>query len=101
MLTDAGSLDLAIPRDGGGSFEPLLIPKGERRFRGFDEKIIAMYARGMTVREVQGYLEEMYGIEVSPDFISQVTEAVMAEVLEWQSRPLERLYPVVSTEIEN
>jgi transposase-like protein len=95
VLTDAGSLDLAIPRDREGSFEPLLIPKGERRFQGFDQKIIAMYARGMTVREIQGYLEEMYGIEVSPDFISQVTEAVMAEVLEWQSRPLERLYPVV------
>jgi len=95
VLTDSGSLDLAIPRDREGSFEPQLIAKGERRFQGFDAKIIAMYARGMTVREIQGYLEEMYGIEVSPDFISQVTEAVMAEVLEWQSRPLERLYPVV------
>jgi transposase-like protein len=95
VLTDAGSVDLAIPRDREGSFEPLLIPKGERRFQGFDQKIIAMYARGMTVREIQGYLEEMYGIAVSPDFISQVTEAVMAEVLQWQSRPLERLYPVV------
>lgn len=95
VLTDTGSLDVAVPRDREGSFEPQLIPKGERRFKGFDEKIIAMYARGMTVREIQGYLLEMYAMEVSPDFISQVTEAVMAEVLEWQSRPLERLYPVV------
>jgi len=79
VLTDGGSLDLAIPRDREGSFEPQLIAKGERRFQGFDAKVIAMYARGMTVREIQGYLEEMYGIEVSPDFISQVTEAVMAE----------------------
>jgi putative transposase len=95
VLTDDGPLDLAIPRDREGSFEPQLIAKGERRFAGFDDKIIAMYARGMTVREIQGYLKEMYAVEVSPDFISQVTEAVMAEVLEWQSRPLERLYPVV------
>jgi transposase-like protein len=95
VLTDTGALNLAIPRDREGSFEPQLIPKGERRFKGFDEKIIAMYARGMTVREIQGYLLEMYAMEVSPEFISQVTEAVMAEVLEWQSRPLERLYPVV------
>ena len=95
VLTDDGPLDLAIPRDRNGSFEPRLIAKGERRFAGFDDKIIAMYARGMTVREIQGYLQEMYAVEVSPDFISQVTEAVMAEVLEWQSRPLERLYPVV------
>lgn len=95
VLTDTGALDLEIPRDREGSFQPLLIPKGERRFKGFDEKIIAMYARGMTVREIQGYLLEMYAMEVSADFISQVTEAVMAEVLEWQSRPLERLYPVV------
>jgi putative transposase len=95
VLTDTGPLNLTIPRDREGSFEPQLIPKGERRFKGFDEKIIAMYARGMTVREIQGYLLEMYAMEVSPDFISQVTEAVMAEVLEWQSRPLERLYPVV------
>jgi putative transposase len=95
VLTDTGPLNLAIPRDREGSFEPQLIPKGERRFKGFDEKIIAMYARGMTVREIQGYLLEMYAMEVSPEFISQVTEAVMAEVLEWQSRPLERLYPVM------
>jgi hypothetical protein len=77
ILTDQGSLDIEVPRDRDGSFEPQLIKKVERRFTGFDDKIIAMYARGMTVREIQGYLEEMYGVLVSPDLISQVTDAVM------------------------
>ena len=95
VLTDGGPLTLDIPRDRHGNFAPLLIPKHERRFTGFDEKIIAMYARGMTVREVQGYLLEMYGVEVSPEFISSVTDAVMAEVSAWQGRALEPLYPVV------
>lgn len=95
VLTDGGPLTLDIPRDRHGNFAPLLIPKHERRFTGFDEKIIAMYARGMTVREVQGYLLEMYGVEVSPEFISSVTDAVMAEVSAWQARALEPLYPVV------
>jgi len=74
---------------------PLLIPKHERRFSGFDDKIVAMYARGMTVREVQGFLADQYGVEVSPEFISTVTDAVMDEVAAWQSRPLEPMYPVV------
>ncbi len=95
LLTDDGPLIIDIPRDRHGNFNPLLIPKHERRFTGFDEKIIAMYARGMTVREVQGYLLEMYGVEVSPEFISSVTDAVMAEVSAWQARPLEPMYPVV------
>jgi putative transposase len=95
ILTDQGSLEIEVPRDRENSFEPQLIKKGERRFSGFDDKIIAMYARGMTVREIQGYLEEMYGVLVSPDLISQVTDAVMEEVREWQNRPLDRLYPVV------
>lgn len=95
VLTDQGNLEIEVPRDRDNSFEPQLIKKGERRFTGFDDKIIAMYARGMTVREIQGYLEEMYGVLVSPDLISQVTDAVMEEVREWQNRPLERLYPVV------
>ncbi len=73
----------------------MLIGKHERRFQGFDDKILALYARGMTVREVQGYLAEMYAVEVSADFISSVTDAVMSEVTGWQSRPLERMYPVV------
>jgi putative transposase len=95
VLTDDGPLRIEVPRDRDGSFEPVLIPKHERRFTGFDEKIIAMYARGMTMREVQGFLLESYGVEVSPEFISSVTDAVMAEVTAWQSRPLEPMYPVV------
>ena len=89
VLTDTGSLRIEVPRDREGSFEPVLIPKHERRFTGFDDKIIAMYARGMTMREVQGFLLESYGVEVSPEFISSVTDAVMAEVGAWQARPLE------------
>jgi len=95
VLTDDGSLTIEIPRDRDGSFQPLLIPKHERRFTGFDDKIVAMYARGMTVREIQGFLAEMYAVEVSPDLISTVTDGIVAEVTAWQSRPLERLYPVV------
>lgn len=95
VLTGAGPLRIEVPRDRDGSFEPLLIPKHERRFTGFDDKIVAMYARGMTVREIQAFLAEQYGTEVSPDFISSVTDEVMAEVTAWQSRPLEPMYPVV------
>ena len=95
VLTGEGAVRLDVPRDRNGSFEPLLIPKHERRFSGFDDKIIAMYARGMTMREIQGFLLESYGVEVSAEFISSVTEAVMAEVTAWQSRPLEAMYPVV------
>jgi putative transposase len=95
VLTDDGPLRIDIPRDRAGQFEPQLIGKHERRFTGFDDKIIAMYARGMSVREIQAFLLQMYNTEVSPDFISQVTEAVMDEVREWQSRPLEAVYPVV------
>lgn len=95
VLTDTGVVRIEIPRDREGTFEPMLIGKHERRFQGFDEKILSMYARGMTVREIQGYLLEMYATEVSPGFISSVTDAVMSEVTSWQSRPLERMYPVV------
>jgi transposase-like protein len=95
VLTEDGPLRIDVPRDREGSFEPLLIPKHERRFTGFDDKIVAMYARGMTVREIQGFLAEQYGTEVSPEFISSVTDAVMSEVTAWQSRPLEPMYPVV------
>ena len=95
VLTDDGPVRIEVPRDRAGSFEPQIIPKHERRFTGFDDKIIAMYARGMTVREIQGFLAEMYGTEVSPEFISTVTDEVMAEVTAWQSRPLEPMYPVV------
>lgn len=95
VLTDEGPLRIEVPRDREGSFEPQIIGKHERRFTGFDQKIVAMYARGMTVREIQGYLAEMYGTEVSPEFISKVTDEVMAEITAWQSRPLEPMYPVV------
>ena len=95
VLTDDGPLKIDVPRDRAGSFEPVLIPKHERRFTGFDDKIVAMYARGMTMREIQGFLREQYGTEVSPEFISSVTDAVMAEVAAWQARPLEPMYPVV------
>ena len=95
VLTDDGSLRIDVPRDRHGTFEPRLIPKHERRFAGFDDKILALYARGMTVREIQAFLAEMYAVEVSPDLISTVTDAVVAEVTAWQQRPLEAMYPVV------
>jgi putative transposase len=95
VLTDVGALRIDVPSDREGSFEPQLIGKHERRFTGFDDKIIAMYARGMTVREIQGFLAEMYAVDVSPDLISRVTDAVMGEVTAWQTRPLETMYPVV------
>ncbi|MDB0558466.1 transposase, partial [Ralstonia solanacearum] len=95
VLTEDGPIRIEVPRDRDGSFEPLLIPKHERRFKGFDDKIVAMYARGMTVRAIQGFLLEQYGTEVSPEFISSVTDEVMAEVTAWQARPLDPMYPVV------
>ena len=95
VLTEEGPLRIDVPRDRHGRFAPILIPKHERRFTGFDDKIVAMYARGMTMREIQGFLAEQYGTEVSAEFISSVTDAVMAEVTAWQSRPLDPMYPVV------
>jgi putative transposase len=95
VLTDDGPLAIDVPRDREGTFEPQLIPKHERRFTGFDETILALYARGMTVREIQGFLAERYAVDVSPDLISTVTDSIVAEVTAWQSRPLEPVYPVV------
>ena len=95
VLTDDGPLRIEVPRDREGEFEPKLIGKHERRFTGFDDKIIALYARGMTVREIQGFLAAMYATDVAPDFISTVTDAVLAEITVWQSRPLEPMYPVI------
>ena len=95
VLTGEGPVRIEVPRDRDGSFEPILIPKHERRFTGFDDNIIALYARGMTMREIQGFLRESYATEVCAEFISSVTEAVMAEVTAWQARPLEPMYPVV------
>src|SRR5208283_161359 len=95
VLTGDGKLRIETPRDRDGSFEPVLVPKHARRFTGFDDKIVALYARGLTVREIQGFLLETYGTEVGHDFISTVTDGVLAEVVAWQSRPLEPVYPVV------
>ena len=91
----ANTLSLDVPRDRAGTFEPRLIGKHERRFTGFDDKVIALYARGLTVREIQAFLAEMYAVDVSPDLISTVTDGVVAEVTAWQARPLEPMYPVV------
>ena len=92
---DFGELPIDIPRDRQGSFEPQLIPKHQTRWTGFDDKILSLYARGMTVREIQSHLEEMYGTEVSPTLISSVTDAVIEEVKAWQGRPLDSVYPIV------
>ena len=95
VLSGDGKMRIETPRDRDGSFEPLLLPKHARRFTAFDDSIVALYARGLTVREIQGYLAEAYGTEVSPDLISTVTDGVLAEVAAWQARPLEPVYPVV------
>jgi putative transposase len=95
VLTDDERLTIEVPRDRDASFEPVILPKGQTRFDGFDDKIISLYARGLTVREIQGHLQEIYQVEVSPDLISNVTEAVMAEIREWQDRPLDAVYPIV------
>jgi len=95
VLTGTSKMTLSIPRDRAGTFDPKLIAKYQRRFPDFDDKIISMYARGMTVREIRGHLEELYGIDVSPDLISAVTDAVLEEVAEWQNRPLDICYLLV------
>jgi transposase-like protein len=95
LLTDIGGVDLEVPRDRNGSFSPQIVRKGQTRLDGFNDRIIALYARGMTTRDIRAHLREMYDVEVSPDLISRVTDAVLEELQEWQSRPLERVYPVV------
>jgi len=95
VVTDTGKIEIDVPRDRGGSFDPQLIAKYQRRFPGFDDKIISMYARGMSTREITGHLRDLYGIEVSPDLISTVTDAVLDEVATWQQRPLDPIYPLV------
>jgi len=95
VLTGTSKVTLDIPRDRAGTFDPKLIARYQRRFPDFDDKIISMYARGMTVREIRGHLEELYGIDVSPDLISTVTDAVLEAVAEWQGRPLDACYPLV------
>lgn len=95
VLTDAGAVGLAVPRDRNGTFEPRIVRKGQTRLEGFNERIIALYARGMTTRDIRAHLREMYDVDVSPDLISRVTDGVLEELAEWQSRPLDRVYPVV------
>lgn len=95
IQTGQGPVPIEVPRDRNGEFEPQLIQKGQRRFKAFDDKIISLYARGMTTREIQGHLRDLYGSEVSPDLISRVTDSVLEEVTSWQSRPLDGLYPIV------
>ena len=98
LLTDVGAVDLAVPRDRAGSFDPKIVRKGQTRLEGFNERIIALYARGMTTRDIAAHLREMYDVEVSPDLISRVTDGVLEELAEWQSRPLDRAWflPVVA-----
>jgi putative transposase len=93
--TEHGSVRIEQPRDRKGSFEPQIVPKHQRRFEGFDDKIIALYGRGMSVRDIQAHLRELYGVEVGHDLISRVTDAVLDDVREWQARPLEDVYPIL------
>jgi putative transposase len=95
VITDTGKIELEVPRDRQATFDPQLIAKYQRRFPGFDDKIISMYARGMSTREIVGHLRDLYGIDVSPDLISAVTDAVLEEIAAWQARPLEAAYPLV------
>ena len=95
VTTETGRMELEIPRDRQASFDPQLIAKYQRRFPGFDDKIVSMYARGMSVREIVGHLRELYGIDVSPDLVSAVTDAVLDEIATWQARPLEPVYPLI------
>ncbi len=93
--TESGSVDIEVPRDRDGSFEPQLVRKRQRRLEGFDDKVLSLYARGMTTRQIQGHLKELYGTEVSPALISTVTDSVLSDVQAWQDRPLDSVYPIV------
>src|SRR5689334_22530244 len=95
LLTEVGGIELAVPRDRAGSFDPQIVRKGQTRLDGFNERIIALYARGLSTRDIRAHLREIYDVEVSPDLISRVTDAVLEELAEWQARPLDRVYPVV------
>ncbi|HET6919800.1 MAG TPA: IS256 family transposase [Jiangellaceae bacterium] len=95
LLTDAGEVAIRTPRDRNGTFEPKLVPKGERRIEGFNDLVIGLVARGMTVRDTQAHLEEIYGVEVSPELISKITDGVLDELRAWQNRPLDAVYPIM------
>jgi putative transposase len=95
LLTESGPVEIETPRDRNGSFEPLVVRKGQRRLDGVDKIVLGLYALGMTTRDITDHLAEIYGVQVSPDLISKITDAVHAEVAEWQMRPLDRVYPVI------
>lgn len=95
VRTDSGNIEVSVPRDRQSTFEPVLLPKHARQFHGFDDRIIAMYARGMSTRDIAAFLQEQYGVEVSPEYVSTVTDRVLVDIEAWQSRPLESMYPVV------
>ncbi|WP_420802739.1 IS256 family transposase [Streptomyces adustus] len=95
VLTDAGAVTLAVPRDRNGQFDPKIVPKGARRLAGFNERILSLYARGMSVRDIRSHLATIYGVEVSPDLISTVTDAVVDELAAWQNRPLSAVWPII------
>ena len=95
VLTDAGAVTLAVPRDRNGDFEPRLVPKNARRLAGFNDRILSLYARGMSVRDIRSHLAQIYGVEVSPDLISKVTDAVVDELVTWQNRPLDAIWPII------
>src|SRR5919205_2875991 len=95
VQTDTGPLAIDVPRDRDSSFEPQLVPKRQRRLEGFDDKVLSLYARGLSTRDIQGHLEELYGTEVSPTLISTITDAVLDEVRTWQARPLASVYPIL------
>ncbi len=99
VQTETGPVAVRVPRDRAGTFEPKLVAKRQRRLEGFDDKVLALYARGMSVRDIQGHLSELYGTEVSPDLISRATEGAIDEAKAWQGRPLEAVYPVVYLDI--
>lgn len=95
VKSSSGELEIEVPRDRQGEFEPIIIGKHQRRFNGFDENIISLYSRGLSTRDIQAHLEEIYGVEVSPQLISTVTEEIKTEVVQWQNRPLTKIYPLV------
>ena len=101
LQTEPGPLPIAVPRDREGRFEPQLVKKRQRRLSGLDDVVLSLYARGLSSREIQGHLEELYGTEVSPTLISQVTDSVLDELKAWQSRPLEGLYPILYLDARN
>ena len=95
VITDDDRINIEVPRDRDSSFEPQIVKKGQKRFTGFDDKIISMYARGMTVREIQAHIEEIYGVDISHEMISNITDSIIDEIVQWQNRPLDKVYPIV------